>query len=65
MFSASKHFGFNNKSIQKGIINTRLDIGKHEIFKFNRENKNIYFVNSFAANDPESTIQLIKKTNSM
>ncbi|MFC2119418.1 hypothetical protein ACFLSY_12330, partial [Bacteroidota bacterium] len=50
---------------QKGIIKTRLDIGKLEIYKYNKENKNVYFVNSFAANDPESTTQLMKKTNSI
>ncbi|MFC2121217.1 poly-gamma-glutamate synthase PgsB [Bacteroidota bacterium] len=65
VFSASKHFGFDNNTIQKGIIKTRLDIGKLEIYKYNKENKNVYFVNSFAANDPESTTQLMKKTNSI
>lgn len=62
VFSASKYFGINNKTITKGITNTRLDIGKLEIYKFEAENKKVYFVNSFAANDPYSTNQLIKKT---
>jgi len=62
VFSASKYFGINNKTITKGIINTRLDIGKLVIYKFEVENKKVYFVNSFAANDPDSTTQLIKKT---
>jgi len=48
--------------IYDGIKNTKFDIGKLEIYVYKSDNKEIYFVNSFAANDPESTIQLIAIT---
>ena len=61
----SKNLGLDKNTIHEGILNTKLDIGKLEIYKLVTNNKEIYFVNSFAANDPESTYQQIIKTISI
>lgn len=61
VYSASKYFGIEDKIISEGIKRARLDIGKPEIFRFKKGTGSIYFVNSFAANDPDSTTKLIQK----
>ncbi len=62
VYTASKQFGIDNESITTGIENARLDIGSLEIFRFEEGEKEVFFVNSFAANEPESTMKLVNKT---
>lgn len=63
VIEAARHFGINENVLKNGIENTQLDIGRLELFRFTTENKSICFVNSFAANDPASTIQVIQKVS--
>ena len=66
IYTASKQFGIDDETICKGIENVRLDKGKLELFKITLAAKEVFFVNTFAANDPDSTQRMIKKTiNSM
>jgi len=60
-----KHFAIDDKIILNGIQKTRYDKGKFKIWKYKleKENKIYYLVNGFAANDPESTMQIISKLN--
>jgi poly-gamma-glutamate synthase PgsB/CapB len=60
--TASRYLGIPDENIIKGILDARLDIGQLEIFRFHTDNRNLWFVNAFAANDPVSTIQIIHKT---
>jgi len=62
VYTASKQFGIDDESIATGIENARLDIGSLEIFRFEEGEKEIFFVNAFAANEPESTMKLVHKT---
>ena len=59
----ARHFNVDDNIIKNGIENTQLDIGRLEIFRFTTENKSIYFVNSFAANDPVSSMGVIQKVS--
>ncbi len=61
VYAASKHFGIDQHTIERGIENTLLDIGRLELFRFEEGEKKIFFVNTFAANEPESTLKLIHK----
>lgn len=63
--TAAKYLGIADPAIFKGILNTRLDIGQHEIFRFDADNRKIWFVNAFAANDPVSTVRIVGKIREM
>ena len=65
VFEISENLGIDRITINKGIKNVSMDIGKFEIFRFISEKKEIFFINSFAANDPESTLQIINKTRNI
>jgi gamma-polyglutamate synthase len=60
--TTARYLGIPDKSILMGIQNTELDIGQLEIFPFHEQNRKIWFINTFAANDPVSTAILIRKT---
>lgn len=62
VIKASSILGISNKIIIRGINSSKMDIGGFEIYKFSTDKKEMFFVNSFAANDPVSTINIIKKT---
>jgi len=43
----------------KGMYEAKPDVGATEIFTYKKNGKTIFFVHSFAANDPESTLFII------
>ena len=51
--------------IERGIRETNLDIGRPRVFRFDGSNGPVWFVNSFAANDPFSTLQLMERVLSL
>lgn len=60
--SVARLQGIPDETIIKGITDTRLDIGQLGIFRYNNDSRRVWFVNAFAANDPISTLHLIRKT---
>ncbi len=62
VYTVSKHFGIDDDTIEKGIEEAKMDAGGLEIFRLNEGEKEIFFVNAFAANEPESTMKLVDKT---
>lgn len=59
--SVAKHLGIDEQVIIKGIQKAKQDIGELKIWKYQSKDsgKICYLVNAFAANDPESTIEII------
>ncbi|MFA6127844.1 MAG: poly-gamma-glutamate synthase PgsB [Bacteroidales bacterium] len=62
VMAAAQYLGIPKETIRTGILNTQLDIGQLEIFRLHENNRKIWFINAFAANDPVSTSQIISKT---
>ncbi len=62
-YAVAKYLDIDDRVIARGIDKAKHDIGHLKIWKFSVENKkkNLYFVNGFAANDPQSTLNLIAK----
>lgn len=56
-----RYLNISQKSIINGLKKVKLDCGSWSIYKYCRDKKNIFIVNGFAANDPESTRNLLKK----
>lgn len=57
-------YGINKEVALQGMYEAKPDVGATEIFTVNRSGKQVHFVHSFAANDPESTrfiIDYVKK----
>ena len=52
----------DDDTIVRGILNTTYDIGKFMIWKYWDGGREIFLVNAFAANDPQSTLAVIEKT---
>jgi poly-gamma-glutamate synthase PgsB/CapB len=48
-------------TIQRGLEQTRHDIGRLGIWQTGIESRTVFFVNAFAANDPESTFAVLSK----
>ena len=63
VYALGKHLHFDQKVILNGIRQARHDIGTFKIWKHRspETQKTYYFINGFAANDPESTWQVIAK----
>ncbi|MFA5815538.1 MAG: poly-gamma-glutamate synthase PgsB [Bacteroidales bacterium] len=61
--AAARYQGIPDESIIRGILDTSLDIGQLGIFRFETDYRKVWFVNIFAANDPVSTLQIIRKTS--
>lgn len=63
----AKHFNIEDRIIASGLGKATHDIGHLKIWKFSieRHNKTCYFINGFAANDPQSTLNLIAKIKEM
>jgi len=59
------HFGIKRDVALKGMYTALPDVGACEIFMAKYKSKNLYFAHSFAANDPESTVMLIKYIRSL
>jgi len=47
-------------TINEGLKAARMDVGAAAVYMFEYGLKRVYFVNSFAANDPFSTMELVK-----
>lgn len=64
VYTLAKHLNIDQRAISDGIRNTKHDIGTFKIWKYCAQDtqKICYLVNGFAANDPESTMRLIAKT---
>jgi len=52
-------YGISKEVALKGMYEAKPDVGATEIFQVNHKGKKIFFVHSFAANDPESTMFII------
>lgn len=61
------HLQIDQKAILNGICQARHDIGKFKIWKYHspERQKTYYLVNGFAANDPESTWQVLAKVKEL
>lgn len=53
-------FGIARDVALKGMWTAKPDVGAAEVLHMKKDEREYYFVHSFAANDPESTIKLIK-----
>ena len=62
-----KHLGINQQTIIKGLKKVKYDSGAFKIWQYrpDRIQKKYYFVNGFAANDPESTFKVISKVKNI
>ncbi|UCE08057.1 MAG: poly-gamma-glutamate synthase PgsB [bacterium] len=62
-YAIAKYLNIDDKIIATGFYNTRHDIGQLKVWKYAIEDtkKICYFANGFAANDPQSTMQVILK----
>ena len=60
VFAIAEHLNIDPQTIRRGILKTKHDIGRMKIWKSSPKNgRNIfYFVNGFAANDPQSTFRI-------
>ncbi len=63
VYGLARHFRIEENTISAGLLKTIPDVGKLKIWKYvvAKSQKTCYLVNGFAANDPESTYQLISK----
>jgi len=61
VYAVCRHLKITDEMILAGIKNTAIDIGLPVIYQIKLENRKFYFVNGFAANDPQSTVMLIQK----
>lgn len=64
VYTLAKHLNIDQMVTIEGIRNTKHDIGTFKIWKYCIQDtqKTCYLINGFAANDPESTMRLISKT---
>ena len=63
--TAALELGIEPDVIAKGIALAKMDIGNPLIFSIKEQNKNLWFINAFAANDPQSTRQLVEQTEAL
>jgi gamma-polyglutamate synthase len=58
----AKHLGIAESTVCNGITRSRPDIGKLRVWKYQDGDaaKSCYLVNGFAANDPESSLQVVR-----
>ncbi|KQC07882.1 MAG: poly-gamma-glutamate synthase PgsB [Candidatus Cloacimonas sp. SDB] len=52
-------YGISRETALKGMYEAKPDVGATETFAVKHKGKTIFFVHSFAANDPESTLYII------
>ena len=65
VYAVANYLNIEEKNISAGIRRAKLDIGQLQIWKYQAKEfqKTTYFVNAYAANDPESTFHAISKIN--
>jgi hypothetical protein len=63
----AEHLGIGQNVVLNGIRKAKQDIGKLFVWKFTRREtrKTCFVVNGFAANDPESTLQVFRKVQEL
>lgn len=61
IYAVSQYLNIPVTVISAGIKSAHLDIGAFKIWKHQTNGKTVYFVNAFAANDPESTSAVFSK----
>jgi poly-gamma-glutamate synthase PgsB/CapB len=61
--AVATHLGVRRDQIIAGIRNARHDVGRLKIWRYHpgHDSRTCYLVNAFAANDPESTLQVLNK----
>jgi poly-gamma-glutamate synthase PgsB/CapB len=57
----ARSMDINDETIQRGLEQTRHDIGRLGVWQVGMGTRAVYFVNAFAANDPESTFGVLAK----
>jgi UDP-N-acetylmuramyl pentapeptide synthase len=57
--AVSRHLSVDDTTIARGIESAHHDKGRAELFKLKRNDKTVWFANTFAANDPVSTSIII------
>jgi len=62
----AEHLGIAESTVRRGILNSRQDIGRLRVWKYRsgESAKACYLVNGFAANDPESSLQVVRMVKS-
>ncbi len=65
VFAAGQHLGISDEMIIRGICTARMDLGQLTIYRHHAGHRKIWLVNSFAANDPVSTLAIIEKTRAI
>jgi gamma-polyglutamate synthase len=55
VISVARHLQLSDSDIVSGIESARHDAGRPELFLLKKGEKSVWFANTFAANDPEST----------
>lgn len=65
VYALCRHLNIRQTSIIKGLQNVKHDIGEFKVWrcKPGQANREYFFVNGFAANDPESTFEIMAKIN--
>jgi gamma-polyglutamate synthase len=63
VYSVSRHLGIDDRTILEGILKARHDIGQLRVWRVQSadKQKSFYLVNAFAANDPESTLDVLAR----
>ena len=67
VYAVAKHFKIDNQTIAAGLKKVRYDIGNLIVWRYeNRDgSKRFILVNGFAINDPDSTLQAVKKIRTL
>lgn len=60
-FAAARHLGISDTTIEYGLTCSKHDAGKAGVYRFDSCGKTIWFANTFAANDPVSTMIMVNK----
>jgi poly-gamma-glutamate synthase PgsB/CapB len=60
--AVAKTLAVDDTDIDRGIQKSNFDIGRFKIWTLQLNEKRIFAVNAFAANDPDSTMKVLKKT---
>jgi gamma-polyglutamate synthase len=65
--AVATHLGIKRQSIIEGIRKARHDVGRLKVWRYRPadQTRDLYLVNAFAANDPESTFQVLDKVMAM
>lgn len=63
----SRHLGIDDETIRRGIITAERDVGELAVWLYRSEktDKECYLVNGFAANDPVSTREVLRRVEEL